>query len=388
MALRDRIEAIMKASDRSPDGWLERILLAISKVYGLGVQLRSLAYDQGIFKVERLPCVVISIGNVTLGGTGKTPFTIYVAKTLQNLGYRIAILSRGYGGTAVKSAAIVSDGSQTFVSADACGDEPFMMAHQINGTPIIAGADRYRSGKLAVRRFKPDIILLDDGFQHRHLARDIDLVLVDALKPWGNEYLFPRGVLREPPTSINRGHAVVLTRIQSDGRVMGRRLNSLPDSIPVFASQHRSKIVKVIPANKGSVSNPVHGEPSRDLRFLNARRAVAFSGIAANENFFGALRKAGCRLVHSVPFPDHHRYSRSDIDRVRQCAADSRVDYVLTTEKDYYRMSGTIDWGFTLLVVGVEIEFQDEAFNDYLAGQMKALLKPQGATRTCHNGSK
>ena len=192
----DRVEFIMKNNGEPSPVWLEKFLSIASRAYGWCVRLRTAAYDQGMIKAKRLPCVVISIGNVTMGGSGKTPLTIYIAKKLCHLGYRVAVLSRGYGGKAEKSGAIVSDGSQIFVSADVSGDEPYMMAQQLASTPIIVGADRYRSGKIAVRSFNPDVILLDDGFQHRRLARDLDLVLLDASKPGGNGYLFPRGVLR------------------------------------------------------------------------------------------------------------------------------------------------------------------------------------------------
>ena len=191
-----RIETIMKSDGLQSPNWLQKMLWAISLIYGWVVLIRSAAYDKGILKAKQLPCVVISIGNLTLGGSGKTPLTIYIAKTLGHLGYRVAVLSRGYGGQAEKQGVIVSDGSQVFVSADVSGDEPYMMAQKLDGTPILVGADRYRSGKIAVRSFKPDVILLDDGFQHRNLARDLDLVVMDANKPGGNGHMFPRGVLR------------------------------------------------------------------------------------------------------------------------------------------------------------------------------------------------
>ncbi len=375
MRIVERIEAIMKSIGEPSPVWLGKVLFAISKGYGLGVRLRTAAYDKGIFKTRHLPCVVVSIGNVTLGGSGKTPLTVYIAKTLQRLGYRVTVISRGYGGTAEKSGSIVSDGSQVLVSADVSGDEPFMMAQQLAGTPILVGADRYRSGMLAVRRFNPDVILLDDGFQHRRLARDLDLVLVDAQKPGGNGYLFPRGVLREPLTSVLRGHAAVLTRTQSDRKKLNNRLRSLLVSIPVFISQHRPKIVKSIPVAPISEGPAGNRAPARDLGFLKGKRVLAFSGIATNEDFFGVLRDAGCLLVHTMPFRDHHRYSRSDIGRIRQNVDTQQVNYVLTTEKDYYRMPHSADWNFTLVVVGVDIVFQDAAFDDFLADKVASLLK-------------
>ncbi len=377
----------MKQDDPLPPGWLGRLLLAASKGYGWAVRLRSVAYDRGIFRAKHLPCVVISIGNLTLGGSGKTPLTIYIAKTLGDLGYRIAIISRGYGGRAEKSGAIVSDGLQLFVSADVSGDEPYMMAQILEGTPILVGADRYRSGKLAVRSFKPDVILLDDGFQHRRLVRDLDLVLMDANKPGGNGHLFPRGVLREPLTSLGRGHAVVLTRAQLDGKKLSNKLGSMLELIPVFASQHHPRIVKIIPADNLSACVSGKGTLSQDLDLIKGKRVLAFSGIGANENYFKMLKDAGCLRVHAMPFRDHHRYSRADIDRIRQGAISQHVDIIVTTEKDYYRLPHATDWGRTLVVVGVEIVFRDENFDEFLADKVAFHLKKKRNMRTTLNGS-
>jgi tetraacyldisaccharide 4'-kinase len=383
----DRIEAIMKNNGQPSPAWLEKTLYIASWVYALGVRLRTTVYDQGIIKSRQLPCVVISIGNVTMGGSGKTPLTIYIAKKLCHLGYRVAVLSRGYGGKAEKSGAIVSDGLQIFVSADVSGDEPYMMARQLTGTPVLVGADRYRSGKIAVRSFKPEVILLDDGFQHRRLARDLDLVLLDASKPGGNGYLFPRGVLREPLQSLRRGHAVILTRTQLDCENSNTCLGSLPDSIPVFKSRHRPNIVKMIPAGNISEVYPASGTLAQDLDVLKGKRVLAFSGIAANEIFFETLRAAGCRLVEAMPYRDHHRYSRADINQIRQNAEKQQASMILTTEKDYYRLPQTTDWGSTLTVVGVEIKFQDELFDEFLDAKVAFHLNQKHNMGIPLNGS-
>jgi len=383
----DRVEFIMKNNGEPSPVWLEKFLSIASRAYGWCVRLRTAAYDQGMIKAKRLPCVVISIGNVTMGGSGKTPLTIYIAKKLCHLGYRVAVVSRGYGGKAEKSGAIVSDGSQIFVSADVSGDEPYMMAQQLASTPIIVGADRYRSGKIAVRSFNPDVILLDDGFQHRRLARDLDLVLLDASKPGGNGYLFPRGVLREPLQSLRRGHAVILTRTQLDCENSNTCLGSLLDPIPVFKSRHQPNIVKMIPAGNISEVYPGSETLAQDLDVLKGKRVLAFSGIAANEIFFETLRDAGCRLVDGMPYRDHHRYRRSDIRRIRRTADDQQVDIIVTTEKDYYRLPEATDWGRTLTVVGVEIKFQNKDFDDFLAGKVAFHQEKKRKMRTSLNGS-
>ena len=219
------------------------------------------------------------------------------------------------------------------------------------------------------------------------MARDLDLVLLDAKEPGGNGYLFPRGVLREPLQSLRRGHAVILTRTQLARQKLDSRLGSLLESMPVFASRHHPNIVKIVLAGNMPKEVPDNGVLSQDFDFLKGKKALAFSGIAANEEFFETLREAGCRLVKVMPYRDHYRYRRSDILRIRQTAADQQVDLIVTTEKDYYRLPHATDWGRPLVVMGVEIVFQDEYFNDFLVGKVAFHLKNKRNLRTTINGS-
>ena len=181
-----------------------------------GKSLENSRIGRRLIPSHQLPCKVICIGNLTVGGTGKTPMTMHVAQELKRLGYNTAIVSRGYRGGAEGRGGIVSDGQSIQMGPEQAGDEPFMMARSLSGIPVIVGKNRYAAGMLAVSEFQSDVIVLDDGFQHLRLKRDIDLVLLDRLHPFGNSYLLPRGTLREPISSLERGSACILTRCRTN----------------------------------------------------------------------------------------------------------------------------------------------------------------------------
>jgi tetraacyldisaccharide 4'-kinase len=373
MNLRHQIETIMKSDGEASPSWLRRGLSAISLAYGGGVRLRTAVYDNRVIKSQHLPCVVISIGNVTVGGTGKTPLTIYLAETIRRLGYGVVIISRGYGGSAESSGGIVSDGQRIHMHADECGDEPYMMAQRLETIPVMVGKNRYQSGLTAVKMFRPDVILLDDAFQHRRLARDLDLVLLDAKNPFGNGHLFPRGILREPAASLKRGHAVIFTRAEKARHLPEKRVQPYLESRPVFYSDHRPKLVKII-AGKSRPGEESNGPLlDKGLDFLKGKKVLAFAGIARNEDFFNTIPNFGCHLSEVISFSDHHRYHRRDLQRIQRAAADQHADCLLTTEKDFYRLSCPWDGSFTLGVVGVDLVFKDDGFDGFIADNLAAI---------------
>ena len=202
-----KIEKIMKSNIGS-EGFLsfENFLWGCSKIYSVGIKFRNLLYKCRLIKQKKLPCFVISIGNITVGGTGKTPMTMYVAKIIKNLGYKPVIITRGYQGTYKDAQSIVSDGSNFFLDAREAGDEACMMAVSLK-IPVIVGKNRYQAGMLAIKEFNPDVIILDDAFQHIALKRDLNLLLCDFTKPFGNFHLIPRGRLREPQAALQRSDA-------------------------------------------------------------------------------------------------------------------------------------------------------------------------------------
>ncbi len=194
-------------------------LFLFSLLYGLVVSLRILLYQKGIFQSRSLPCKVISVGNITLGGTGKTPFVCWLAERIQGEGYRVAVLSRGYKGNFSGSFSLVSDGERTLCDVRQGGDEPYLMAQKLKGIPVIVGPQRWISGRYAVERFRTEVVILDDGFQHLPLKRDLDLLLIDSSLPFGNGHLFPRGILREPLSGLSRADALILTKVGQSGNI-------------------------------------------------------------------------------------------------------------------------------------------------------------------------
>ena len=192
--------------------FLGYFLSMASKIYGGGVKLRQKLYQKGLVKSKRLPCMVISVGNLSVGGTGKTPMTIYLANLIQDFGNKAVVISRGYKGRAEKAGGIVSDGKVLLMGPETAGDEPYMMAVKLKNVPVIVGKNRFEAGMLAVRTFKPEVLVLDDAFQHLKLERDLDLVLLDCQRPFGNGHMLPRGIMREPVSALSRADALILTR--------------------------------------------------------------------------------------------------------------------------------------------------------------------------------
>ena len=188
------------------------LLTLLSFVYALILQLRVLVYKAGLLRSFRLPCPVISVGNLTVGGTGKTPMTLYLARWFMDRGKRVVILSRGYGGSLEGTIRIVADGSTILLSPGDAGDEPYLLANSLPGVMVVIGSDRYQAGCLALERLNPDIFILDDGFQHLRLKRDLNLLLLDCEKPFGNGRTLPAGILREPVSAIERADLVIFTR--------------------------------------------------------------------------------------------------------------------------------------------------------------------------------
>ena len=217
--LENRIIDISGSEHRTGAGFfsLETVLVWISWVYGRVICLRTKLYERGLLRSHRLPCRVISFGNIVAGGSGKTPMVMHAASLLSAMGLKVVVISRGYGGTAGKKGAVVGDGTCCFLGPGAAGDEPWMMAGR-RQFPVVVDRDRVRGGRLAVARFQPHVILLDDGFQHLRIHRDLNIVLMDASLPLGNGRLLPAGRLREPPHAVNnRADGVVYTRCPEGG---------------------------------------------------------------------------------------------------------------------------------------------------------------------------
>lgn len=289
----------------------------ISAVFGAGVRLRNAFYDRGTFKTRALSRPVISVGNISAGGSGKTPFVIALGGLLKERGIAFDILTRGYGRTSKEIMVVDPSGSP-----DQFGDEPLLVARKL-GIPVVVGADRYRAGLLAEEKF-PDskLHLLDDGFQHRRLKRDFDIVLVadEDLRAT----LLPMGRLREPFSALRRADAVVLgarSGMPLSGRIVWRA---------------RRNIQFLVPMN----------------------RVIAFCGIARPEQFFSGLRRLGMQLADAIAFSDHHRYTRRDIERLLKAQARARATGFITTEKDAINLRQLAGQLRTLETAGLELEIE------------------------------
>jgi tetraacyldisaccharide 4'-kinase len=355
---------------------LAGVLFALSKLYGFGVRFRNARLDRCAPAVRRLPVPVISVGNLTAGGTGKTPMVLNLAGELRRLGLRPAVVSRGYRGGAERDGGVVGDGERILLAANQAGDEPRLLAERLSGVPVVVGADRFSAGMTAISQFSPDLVLLDDGFQHRRLARDLDLVLLDARRPLGNGHLLPRGPLREPVPALKRAHALILTR--SD-----RGVSPLPrapgmEEIPVFRTVHRPALRKIIPAGNAIADGlpvaPTDG--SIGAAFENGRRAFVFSGLADNADVLRTVATLGARPAGAMGFADHHAFSEADRESIFQAARECGANLLVTTEKDAVRLPGGATFPLDLAVVGVDIDFDtdENRFLDFLTRKLERTM--------------
>lgn len=292
-----------------------------------------------------MPAFVVSVGNLVVGGTGKTPFTLWLAEHLTEHGFRVAVLSRGYGGS-INEVAQVPGTGDTLPLARRFGDEPVLMARRLRNVPVWVGRNRYDAGLAAVRTSEARVLILDDGFQHLALARDLDLVLLDSRNPFGNGHVLPLGPLREPIKHLGRASAIILTRADdADRNEASRRLirERFPDK-PVFSCVHR-------------LTGPAHGLGGPAIGFdrLSRAPAGAFAGIARPQSFFEALRHAGVHLKRHWAFPDHHLYTRHDLQAILDGVRRDGLHWLLTTEKDYVRLPS---WFQSItLAVGITLDF-------------------------------
>jgi tetraacyldisaccharide 4'-kinase len=307
-----------------PDHLLLSLLVPLSLLYALIQRLRAALYRIGLLKSRRLPRPVISVGNLTVGGTGKTPVTAHIARWLLDQGHRVAVLSRGYGGSLEGHTLVVSDGSTVMVKAEQCGDEPYLLASTIPGLMVVMGSDRFQAGMLAMEQLAPDVFLLDDGYQHLALGRDLNILLLDHSRPFGNGWTLPAGVLREPTSAARRADLVIRTRCPR----IEPSPSPLPD-IPTCAARH----------SLGSAI-PLGGGAALSIESLRGRRVLAFAGIADPHGFFVELRERGLNLVAELAMPDHVAYDDNRLAEIERLMAGSKAEFAITTEKDGVKLLG------------------------------------------------
>jgi tetraacyldisaccharide 4'-kinase len=382
ISIKKKIERIITGDSRSGYGWFLLFLSMVSIVYGGAVKLRRTFYKKAIFKSKRLSCSIISIGNITVGGTGKTPMTIYVAKVVKQLGYNVAVISRGYKGKAEKIGGIVSDGKVLLMTPENAGDEPYMMAKRLKDVPVIVGKNRFKAGRLAISKFEPDVIVLDDGFQHLKLQRDLDLVLLDYRKPFGSGHLLPRGIMREPASALLNANAIILTRSAAvDENEMSSSLKKLrfyERNKPIYHTFHHPFVYNIINREKKIFEKNIKEILRQNSECIKGRTVFAFSGLADNHDFQQTVKSLSCNLSGYLEFPDHHLYSEKDLKDISAAAKRSMSECLITTEKDYVRMAHKIDWPGDLFVIGIEIDFGEDKkrFNSYIEDWIEKRYKP------------
>ena len=335
------------------------ILKLISFLYLLGHHFRLWAYRWGVFPRRKLDCRVISVGNLTLGGTGKTPFVMMIAETLRGNGMKPAILSRGYGGKSDASVNVVCDGKQTLLSPEWAGDEAVMMADKLKNVPVLTGPDRYQTGQYALKHFEVDTLILDDGFQHLALNRDLDILLFDYCRPLGNGHLFPAGELREPAKEAKRADMICFTRYSHGPNHLDSKLLG---SVPQVKTHLRlDSIIRM------------DDEEVLDAEILKGEPVAAFCGIAKPEGFRQILLDAQIQLKYFKAFPDHHSYTLQDIKELEASAVKNGARFILVSEKDAVKLKGMkYTLSFFKVVIELEILEGREIFNKQITAKRGA----------------
>ncbi len=336
-------------------------LYALSFLFSGIVQLRYYLYEHRILRNKPLGCLVVVVGNLTVGGTGKTPVVEKLARILNERGRKVAILSRGYkskkeplprklwrkfthGEEAPPK--VVSDGETVLLDSEIAGDEPYMLARNLPGVVVLCDKNRVKAGSYAIRKYGCDTLILDDGFQYLPLKGKLNLLLVDKSNPFGNQHMLPRGILREPIRHLNRASYIFLTK--SDG--------VRDEALLELIREHNPKAEIIECAHKPQHLVPIGGGERRPLSVLNGARIGAFSGIASPESFEKMLRDFGAEIRYNQRFLDHHRFTRYEIERLYRKVGALGLDMIVTTEKDAVRLFEDIPSPIPVYYLRLEID--------------------------------
>ena len=388
------VDVILERREGGRANALKFVLGGFAKVYEQAVQIRLGLYRRRLFRPQELGCPVVSVGNLTVGGTGKTPVAEMLARELQRRGRRVAILSRGYKSVPRPFAQrlrnkifkhldlfpprIVSDGKDVLLDSRRAGDEPHMLAKNLPGVCVLVDKDRVKSGLHALRHFDSDVLLLDDGLQYQRLRHRIDVVLVDSQAPFGNEHLLPRGTLREPPANLRRASYIVVTKSgPKPDEALLARLRKLNRTAAIIECSHA----------------PRHWQDLRTgeklpLDHLKGRHVGAMSGIARPESFEEGVRQLGAMVEISKAFADHHRFTKKEILRFLEWCDRRSLDALVTTEKDAVRFPDIDNPPVPMLFLRVEIEILRgrEHWEELLGRLAGDPVTTAGATRSAEAG--
>ncbi len=324
-------------------------LAALSMGYRLALATRGCAYRWGLLATGRVPCPVVSVGNITLGGSGKTPLVELVTLCLRELGAVPAVVSRGYGRSS-RGVGIVADREGMRLGPRAAGDEPVLLAERLAGVPVVVGENRLEAGQVAIRQCGATAIVLDDGFQHRTLEKDLEIVVVNGRAPWGNWRLFPRGMLREPLGALGRAHLVVVANPldASDVRSVTGTVRRHNVEAPILVASY-----EVIGARQVFAGRQL--EPHE----LGGHRLLAFAGLGSPRGFTDTLDGAGVDVAQLVEYPDHHWFIPRDLVELTEQARAVGAEGLITTEKDWVRLRSLAAPGVPLWVLQVRLRVDD-----------------------------
>jgi tetraacyldisaccharide 4'-kinase len=388
------VDVILERREGGRANALKFVLGGFSRLYERAVQIRLGLYRRRILRPQELGCPVVSVGNLTVGGTGKTPVAEMLARELQRRGRRVAILSRGYKSVPrpfmqrlrnklfkhldLFPPRIVSDGREVLLDSRRAGDEPHMLAKNLPGVCVLVDKDRVKSGLHALRHFDSDILLLDDGLQYQRLRHGIDVVLIDRQSPFGNERLLPRGTLREPPANLSRASYIIVTKSGPEpDEALLARLRTLNRTAAIIECSHAPRHWEDL---KTGVKFP--------LGHLRGRHVGALSGIARPESFEEGVRQLGAVVDISKAFADHHRFTKKEILRFLEWCDRRSLDALVTTEKDAVRFPDIDQPQVPMLFLRVEIEILrgGSHWEELLSRLAAASVTTDGARRNAAAG--
>ena len=342
---------------------LVAVLYIFSLIYEQLVNIKLLAYKIGITRQQKLNCYVISLGNITVGGTGKTPTAQKLARDIRDMGYRVVILNRGYRAKWHGEVGIVSDGKQLHMDAAEAGDEAYMLAKHLPNVPVLIGAQRAVTGQYAIEHFGAEVAILDDGYQHWQLVRDMDILLVDAVNVFGNGHLLPRGTLRESMSHISRADVCLMTKVdqaaEGSCEYIRETVHKYNEKAQIVESIHQPRCF--IPLAEWYVDLAGEGV---DVDNIKGKRIMAVSAIGNPASFERTLKDLGAIIIESMRYPDHHEYTMLEMQDVLQQAEAQGAEAIVITEKDAVKIPVEVaraSWNIPIYVICVEVKFQSGA---------------------------
>lgn len=320
---------------------IQKVLYPFSRIYGFVVKTRIFFYKKGILRCVRLPVPVFSVGNITVGGTGKTPVVEHIARYLRAKGKRVAILSRGY------AASIRQENNSS--GKNICNDEYLLFKENIPDVPHLLNKSRVKGGLEAIKRFQAECLVLDDGFQHLRLARDLNIVIIDALNPFGHEQIIPRGMLREPLEGLKRANMILLSHVDQCSRdkitVITNRLRKITGGVPVVETVHKPICLE-----------SAKDAAKLDIHCLRGKRVFVFCAIGNPVSFRKSIEGLGAEIAGIRVFPDHHVYTLSELQEMNAEAQSMKPDAIVITQKDRVKIGNNLSiWDFPVWTLKIEI---------------------------------